>query len=407
MKEDLLHYIWQSRRLLASPLTTTAGLPIEVIHPGIHNGDAGPDFFNAKVKIGDTVWAGNIEIHIQASDWNAHKHQHDVNYDNVILHVVYIADKEAHYTNGNVLPTLELKSILPPYLLKRYDLLHKQQSKIPCEAIMQLPDTLKLDMWLTRLLTERLETKSERLQILLNQLEQHWEEAFYIFTARYFGMKTNSEPMEWLARRVPMRILARHKNNLHQLRAILFGVSGLIGQKGLDRLDELKAEADALIHKYSLQPLQPQSWKFARTRPANFPDVRLDQLALFIHHASHLFSKTLSARDVQSLTALYSLKENNKLVLSKSTLNLLLINAVLPAIFTYGKKMNQPELSERAIQFYESLPAETNGITSYWSKKGVEIKSAAQSQAILQLNSAYCEQVKCLQCAIGHHSLWQ
>lgn len=407
MKEDLLHYVWQNRRLVATPLQTTDGRLIEVIHPGTYNADAGPDFFNAKVKIDNTVWAGNIEIHIRASDWHSHKHQLDANYDNVVLHVVYIADKPVLYSNGQPVPTLELKSYLPLHLLKRYQMLQQSQKTVPCESIMMLPDSEKMELWLMRLLTERIEAKTQRLQLLLNQLEQHWEEAFYIFIARYFGIKTNSEPMEWLAKRLPMRILARHKNSLFQLRALIFGVSGLIGQDGFEQLMELKSEADLLLHKYSIQPLQPQVWKYARTRPANFPHVRLEQLALFVYRASHLFSKSMQVDDLQSLTALYQLKENEKQVLSDGTLQLLLINAVLPAIFLYGKHMNQPELCERALNFYDELLPENNNITRYWKHKGIDIQTAAHSQAVLQLNSAYCEQLKCLQCIIGHHSLWQ
>jgi hypothetical protein len=407
MKEELLHYIWQSRRLLANAMYTKDGKTLEILHPGIYNRDAGPDFFNAKVKIGDTTWAGNIEMHMVASDWMAHKHQLDPHYDNVILHVVYVADKPVHYSNGNEVPTLELKPILPVYLIKRYEQLMKKQTTVPCEDIMQLPDRMKLELWLTRLLTERMADKTDRLRTLLNEYQQNWEEAFYIFIARYFGMKTNSEPFEWLARNLPLRILGRHKNNLLHIRALLFGVSGMIGQKGHENLQSLAAESEVLMHKYNLTALQPHVWKFSRTRPANFPDVRLEQFALLIHHASHLFSKSLDADDVQSLIALYEMKGEKKPHFTRDTIHLLLINAVLPAMFLYGKSMQQPDLCEKAIQYYDEIPAEKNKITRYWSAKGINIKTAAHSQAVIQLNRAYCEQVKCLSCTIGHYSLWQ
>jgi hypothetical protein len=405
MKEELLHYIWQSKRLHGNVLQTISGESIEIDHPGIYNKDAGPDFFNARIKIGNTTWAGNIEIHTQSSDWDKHLHHRDPAYDNVILHVVYLHDKVIANKNKEIIPTLELKTLLPPFLLKRYQLLQKNESFIPCEQIMKLPEAFSLQSWLTRLLTERLEEKTSRLETILRSCNNSWEDAFYIFTARYFGMKTNSEPFEWLARNIPLRVLGKHKNNLHQIKALLFGVAGFAGHPKFPQYNYLAQEADFLIGKYALKTIPAQSWKFAKTRPQNFPDVRIEQFAQLIYHASHLFSKVMEASDLKSLEKLYHFKSEGSM--STSSIHLLLINSVLPALFLYGKLTGNPDLCERALSFIEKLPAEKNAVTRYWKSKDISVNTAFESQALLQLNNAYCTNFKCLQCTIGHSSLWQ
>jgi hypothetical protein len=404
MKEELLHFIWQSKRLLANSLKTVSGEPIEILHPGTYNADAGPDFFNAKIKLGETTWAGNIEMHIKSSDWYAHAHEKDDAYNNVILHVVFHHDKGVYNNKEQLIPTLELKELLPPFLLRRYERLLQAKNYIPCEEIFSLPDSVRLDAWLTRLLIERIEQKTDVLQWLLNETNQNWETVFYIFTARYFGFKTNAQPFVWLARSLPLQVIAKHKNQLFQLEALVMGMSGM-GEKFED-WSKYRSEFEHLSVKYSLKPLQPSVWKFSRTRPANFPTVRLRQFAWLLYHSSHLLSKVLEADSIESLQNLYAFKHNGKRVLSDDAINLLLVNSVLPAIFLYGKNQHKPELCDRVISFYEQLPAESNAITRYFKKAGISVQYAFNAQAVIQLKNAYCDQQKCLHCAIGKEILW-
>jgi hypothetical protein len=228
MKEELFHFIWQSKMLVKQPLQTTDGEVLQIIHTGTLNTDAGPDFFNAKVKIGDTLWAGNIEIHLQSSDWKSHQHQTDKKYNNVILHVVYHHNTEIYYENGKPIPVLELKDIVSPSTLKKYHQLQLNQNTIACEKIFSLPSAPVLTNWMERLLIERLQEKCTHIESLLTQNNNHWEECFYILTARYFGMKTNAQPFEWLVQNLPLIVLSKHKNSLLQIEALIFGVAGFL-----------------------------------------------------------------------------------------------------------------------------------------------------------------------------------
>jgi hypothetical protein len=405
MKEELLHFIWQSKRLLGDSLCTTDGKKIEVFKPGTYNEDAGPDFFNAQIKIDDTTWVGNIEIHIRSSDWNRHKHQFDKNYDNVVLHVVYHHDKEITYSDGSVVPTLELRSLLPPHLIKKHSALLASEKYIPCEDLFVMPSKIKMSIWISRMLTERIEQKTEALSQLLIESNNHWEQAFYIFTARYFGMKTNTLPFEWLAKQLPLEVLAKHKNNLFQIRSLVIGTAGLTSNKHIKDGDALFKEYSFLSSKYGLKPMQPEVWKFSRTRPANFPSIRLEQFALLVHHSSHLFSKIASATHVKELRKHYQISHLQESVLSDNAIDLILMNSVLPAIFLYGKKQETPELCDRVLSFYEQLSPEKNAIIQYWNHLGIKTQSAFDSQGLLQLKTAYCDRFQCLRCAIGNEIL--
>ncbi len=402
MKEELLHFIWQSKFLLNKELFTTDLQPVTIIKPGLYNKDAGPDFFNAQLKIGDTIWAGNIEMHTQSSDWISHKHESNPAYNTVILHVVYQHNKNIRYPNGDIIPTLELKNLLPPALLSRYDVIRKNKEGIACEKILELPNPIQLSAFLQRLLIQRLETKCAYLNDLLVRTNQHWEQSFYILNARYFGMKTNAQPFEWLAERLPLHLLTKHKNSLTQLQALIFGVSGLISEQFHPNL---KQEAAFLLKKNNLLPLSASIWKFKQTRPANFPTVRLEQFALFVHRSSHLLSKAIACETIQQLADLYRIENNGKAVLTNNAIHLILTNTVLPSLFHYGKMLNKPELCERALDFFEQIPAETNTITRFWKGKGLSIKTMSDSQAVIELNTKLCDQLDCLNCTIGQNIL--
>jgi hypothetical protein len=398
----------QSKLLLGKSLETTGGDPISIIHPGTANRNAGPDFFNAKIKIGDTLWAGNVEIHVSASEWYTHTHQYDPAYNNVILHVVFNHDRDVLNPSGQIIPALELRRIIPSTLLQRYSLLHQQSYQhLPCEKIITLPDEAKMSVWLQRLLIERIERKCDYIQELLIQTMQHWEQCFYIITARYFGMKTNDQPFEQLAKVLPMNVLTKHQNSQDEVFALVLGVSGLLPKMG-PGFEALTPMFAHLKNKYSLQELEPSIWKFARTRPANFPTERLLQFAGLIWQSSHLFSKVLECETISELKKLYEIKmgyKGKKIAIGESSVYLLLINSVLPFVFLFGKQQHKESFADKALQWYEQLPAEKNMITKQFTSLGLPAKNAADGQAYIQLKNEYCSSLKCLNCSIGYQSL--
>ncbi|MES2779605.1 MAG: DUF2851 family protein [Bacteroidota bacterium] len=408
MKEELLHFIWQSKLLLHKSLQTVSGEPVSIIRLGTYNRNAGPDFFNAKIQIGDTLWAGNVEMHISSSEWDKHTHQTDAAYNNVILHVVYVDDKKVLNSNGETLPTLELRSVIPTTLLQRYQSLQQQRSnQLPCEKIIAMPAEAPLQVWLQRLLVERIEHKTDYIKELLVKTHHHYEQSFYIITARYFGMKTNAQPFEQLANMLPLTVLSKHKNNLMDIMALVLGTSGLINRMG-EAYAHLMPVFEHLQRKYKLQQMDESIWKFARTRPANFPSMRLVQFALFVYRSSHLLGNVLECNTVQDLRTLYRIEGNyasQKIVLGDDAVNLLLINSVLPFVFVYGSIQHEESLCDKVLSWYEALPAEHNSITRQFTTLGLPLKNAADGQAYIQLKNEYCNTLQCLRCSIGYHSL--
>ena len=421
MKEELLHFIWQSKTLLKHSLKTVSGDILQIIQTGTLNNDAGPDFFNAKIKIGKTLWAGNIEIHIRSSDWKSHNHQTDKKYNNVILHVVYYHDAEIFYDNGNAIPCLELRNIISPLTLRKHHQLLLNQNTIACEKIFQLPPAPIFFSFMERLLVERLQDKCEHIESLLIQNKNNWENTFYILTAKYFGMKTNAHPFEWVAYNLPLSVLAKHKNSLIQIEALVFGVAGFLANNHTnDYIHLMKREFDFLKEKYQLKSLDKNVWKFARTRPANFPTIRLAQFAYLISNSSHLLSKTLESKNINELINLYKIEPNKKLNpfdfidhktkaqqtdMGLDAIETLLINTVLPLLFLYGKRNEKDDLCERALTYYELLNPENNSIIRFWKTLGIKSKTSFDSQALIQLKNNYCANLKCLSCIIGKQIL--
>jgi hypothetical protein len=418
MKEDLLQYIWQHKVVLNQALHATNGDALEVIQIGQLNHHAGPDFFNAKIRINNTLLVGNIEIHTKASHWISHKHTANNQYDNVILHVVYDNDTPIYDKQNQPLLTLELKNYLNPSFLEKYSIIQKQKSSIPCEPIFILPTEFKLNSWLNRLMVERLEKKCETIELLLQGNQNNWEQTFYLLTARYFGQKVNEQAFEWVAQNLPLNVIAKHKDKLSQIEALIFGTAGFLDKELKDDyLKFLQSEYRHLKKKYNLVSIDSTIWKFGKTRPSNFPSIRLMQFATFIYQSNHLFSKILKAESIKELIALYELKhlhiihlaelsghDFSKLKgdLGKSTINTLLINTVVPLVFLYGKLRFDEDKSQKALNWLEELQAEKNSVVLFWQNLGVKTNNALQTQALLQLKNEYCDHKKCLQCAIGH-----
>jgi hypothetical protein len=415
MTEEFLTHLWKYGLFDRTSLLSDTGEKIEVITLGENNSDAGPDFINAKIRIGNTLWAGNVEVHLNASDWKRHNHQTDRAYDNVILHVVLKADQPATRTNGTTIPTVELR--FEPQLYLNYIRLVGNKNRISCHDHIARIDTLLLHSWLSSVMVERLESKVKTADGLLEQYQNNWEEVFYIQLARSFGFHLNAVPFEQVARSLPLTTLARHENNLLQLESLLFGQAGfLTGEGGDEYTLRLKEEYDHLRNKYSLKPLDMHLWKFLRLRPVNFPTVRLAQFAALVNTFPGLFRKILETGNLPSLLKLFSVRPSvywethykfgtvsvaNKKTLGEESSRTLLINTVIPMIFLYGHKRGDDKLKTRAIEFLSHLPPEKNAVIARWEKAGVRAGSALDTQALLQLSSAYCQRKQCLRCMVG------
>jgi hypothetical protein len=417
MKEDFLHFLWRTKRFDMANLRTTTNEALELINVGAHNSNAGPDFLNAKIRIGDTLWAGNVEMHLRASDWERHGHHLDKAYANVILHVVHEEDRAVQLPSGERLPCLELRGRVPAHLYNTYALLQSKEHWIPCAPFFGQTSGIVRQAWLDRLLVERLEAKTQQIDIALDLNEQNWEQVFYQFVARAFGMKVNAAPFELLAKSTPLLVLAKHKNSLLQMEALLFGQAGLLEGDFKDEYPrQLKKEYAFLKHKFRLQPINGASWKFLRLRPANFPTLRLAQFAALAHHSVHLFSKVLEAENLEKLLGLFEVgvsdywrdhyvfdkpsKPSDK-HFGKEAIRTLIINTVAPFLFLYGKKKANDTYKERALRLLEQLPAEKNATVEQWAQLGLAMPTAYQTQAAIQLKTAYCDLQRCLECAIG------
>ncbi len=418
MRENFLHYLWRTRRLSPTGLRSTEGESLEVLHPGTYNTHGGPDFTNARIRIGDTVWAGNVEMHLRASDWLAHGHHHNPAYDNVILHVVLEEDQLIVRPGGARIPCLEVAHLIPQDLKASYLKLLHSEHWIPCQPLISQVATATKTLWLERLLVDRLEQKTQHIAQALAHNRHNWEETFYQALARNFGLQINAEPFELLAKSMPLLTLAKHKNSLLQLEALLFGQAGLLTRDFQDEYPrQLQREYIHLQHKYKLTPLRGETWQFMRLRPANFPTIRIAQFATLIYQSNHLFSKMLAAADATELTHMFELKLSNywrthyifdkeskssDKKLGRSTVNLLIINTIAPFLFLYGKWHADARYQDKALTLLEKLPPESNHIIMQWRRIGISSASAYQTQALLQLKNQYCDQKRCLECAIGH-----
>jgi len=419
MRESILHYVWQHKLFTAQHLVTTEGEPVDVIDVGKHNTDAGPDFFNAKIRIGETLWAGNVEIHSRSTDWNKHSHHTDKAYDSVILHVVSEIDGEIFRMDGAKIPQLVL--VYPTHIAHNYDRLITEQKWIPCEDKISTVPSIVVQSWKNALLTERLEQKMQAITTLLTESNQHWEEAFYITLARNFGFGTNSQAFESLAKSVPLSVLGKHKDQLLQLEAVLFGQAGLLTDEATDEYSaRLKQEYSFMKAKFGLQPMNASQWKLLRLRPDNFPHVRIAQFASLIHLSSKLFSKIVDKPEMEYLRSIFVCEpsdywkrhylfshespERDK-KLGAQSINIILINTVVPFLFCYAQQKNNEALKDKALLLLEQLPSERNAIITAWQKLGINSSSAYDSQALLQLKKQYCDDKKCLRCRIGHKVL--
>lgn len=417
MNEAFLYYLWKFRLYNSDNLQTQSGETIEVIHPGQQNTDAGPDFFNAKVKIGETLWAGNVEIHVKADDWQKHGHATNRAFDNTILHVVHDGVHEIKRKDNSIIPVLQLKNQFDAKRWNQYEQFIFSKTWIPCANQIHTVDALTIQQTIDRMLTERMERKVKQIEVLLQQNKGSWEESFYQQLARNFGFKTNADPFELLARSLPLNILAKHKNNLFQVESLVFGQSGLLNKELKDDYaQKLFIEYNYLKEKFKLKPVEGHLWKFARMRPPGFPTIRLAQFAQLISQSSHLFSKILETTYYKDLKIYFDVttsdywkthfvfdKETNPVekTLGSSSIENILINTLAPFLFYYGQQKNEKHQTEKALEWLEQCAPENNLIIKNWKELNIKANSAYQSQALLQLKNEYCDAKKCLTCSIG------
>ena len=427
--EKLLHYVWKHKLFPPEPLYTTAGQPIEIIDTGLHNTNAGPDFFNAKVKIGGEIWVGNVEIHDHSSDWFVHNHHRDDHYNNVILHIAEAVDADVKTANGLIPPQLQLT--VPPLIAQHYTELLQTDDYPPCYQIIPNLMPLTVHSWLNALETERLERKTDDILRRVSHANGSWEAGYFITLARSYGFGINSDAFEQWASSIPLNDVAHHRDDLFQVEAIFLGLAGLLETSAIPERHRAEALADDyyqhlqkeyvyLAHKFNFKPVSHSIWRFLRLRPANFPHIRINQLA-------HLYY--MRKAELSQIIACTSLKEAREALITSVTpywenhysfgaesprkekktstvsLNLLLINAVIPTLFAYGRHKQDERLCERAFSFLEQLKAENNHIVRTWQRVGLNVETAADSQALIQLKKEYFDRKDCLRCRFGYEYL--
>ena len=412
------------------PLETTDGRAVEVIDPGLYNRrNAGPDFFNAKVRIGETLWVGNIEIHQKSSDWYVHGHEHDPRYDNVVLHVVGQADTEVLSSEGHYLPQMVLE--VPPPVSEHYEELLTTDQYPPCYRIIPSLTRLTVHSWMAALQTERLEQKTEAIHHRAEQCNGSWEDAYFVTLARNYGFGINGDAFEQWALNVPLGAVGKHRDDLFQIEAIFMGQAGLLDEQSIPHryladahregyFDKLSSEYRYLAHKFSMKPMDFAAWRFLRLRPQNFPHIRISQLANLYYERRAGLSALLECETVEQLRTLLqthvtpywethytfgseSPKSTKKL--SASSADLLLINTAIPVLFAVGRHRQKEEYCDRAFDFLEQLKAEQNHIIRMWRECGLDVQSAGDSQALIQLKKEYCDRKDCLRCRFGYEYL--
>ena len=436
MTERLLQFIWQFQYFNKNELTTADGEAVQVIIPGQHNHNQGPDFSNAKILIGNTTWAGTIELHLKTSDWIKHKHQADKNYNNVILHVVWEDDGNRNPVvigsipiterNGIPLseplsiPVVELQSRVSKLLLQRYEELMLSTAFIPCENSIHSVRDITWRSWKERLLIERLLRKAGIVETYLQQNNYHWEETFWWMLARNFGMKVNAEAFEEIARSIPLTVLAKHKNQIHQLEALLLGQGGLLKESfEEDYPNMLQKEYRFLQSKYNIKPIQLPLFSL-RMRPGNFPTIRLAELAMLVHGSAHLFSKIKEKASAKDLRQFFEVTANDywhyhyqfdeesafkKKRTGTLMIDNIIINTVAPVLFAYGNYHSEIRYKDKALQCLEEIVSEKNLITKGFEQLNIENKNAWDSQALIELKNEYCNKKRCLECSIGNNIL--
>ena len=419
MREDFLHYLWKYKKFAFAKAKTTSNTSITIIKLGDHNHLAGPDFFNARLAIGDQEWAGNVEIHIKSSDWYAHGHETDAAYNNVILHVVWEHDVDVYRSDNTPIPTLQLKDYVTQYALNNYVTLFENQSKkwINCEATLsEIPDSI-WNHWHERLYLERLERKTTAIKEILSQSNNDWEGVLFVMLMRSFGTKVNGPSFQSLATHIDFTIIRKCAQEPFRLEALLLGAGGLLPEDSVDSyVLQLQGEYEFVHHKFQLNTEGILPIQFFKLRPDNFPTIRLSQLAMLYYKVSGLFQKLMEVKHLDDFYTIlqveastywdthYSFSTTQKKrvkKLSKAFIDLILINTIIPIKFAYSQYTGK-ECTDMILDFMTAIKSEQNSIIKKYNEIRPKTKNALQSQALIQLKSAYCSENKCMQCAVGN-----
>ncbi len=418
MTEKLLQFIWQFQYFNKYELTTDEGDHLQIIKPGIYNSNQGPDFSEAAVKIASVKLYGNIELHVRSSDWHKHHHAFDKNYSNIILHVVWEDDTTSK--NKIALPTLSLQNRVPKFLLQRYEQLMNEGYVLHCKKFLPALNDIGWIAWKERLIVERLEMRSKKVLGLLQESNHHWEEVFWRMIAANFGIKVNEALFDAVAKSISINILAKHKNQIHQLEAILLGQANLLDKNFTEDYPQLlQREYRFLQRKYKLVKINAEA-HFLRMRPANFPTVRLAQLAMLIHQVSHVFSKIKELDDVDKVKKLFDITCNDYWYyhfifdeiksyqpkhIGEQMVDNILINTIIPVLFAYGLQQKEQLYKDKAMRWLTEIKAEENTITRSWKLLKIENTTSLDSQALIHLKNNYCQYLRCLECAVGNKIL--
>ena len=427
--EQLLQYVWKHKILPLECLETTDGKALEIIDPGLHNRNAGPDFFNAKLRIGNTMWVGNVEIHEHSKDWFRHGHDSDPAYDNVVLHVVEDVDCDVTNSRGEFIP--QIKLCVPVTVTLNYKELLNADAYPPCYRIVPELSQLTVHSWMAALQTERLERKTLDIARRAERANGSWEDAYFITLARNYGFGINGDAFEQWAYNVPLNQVAHHRDDIFQIEAIFLGQAGLLDIDAIPAkyqkeamndgyFNRLKNEYTYLAHKFSLTPMNRTMWKFLRLRPQNFPHIRISQLATLYHERKTSLSQLVECMNVDEMRHMLSThvteywathytfgaeSASNSKSMSPFSINLLMINTAIPMLFAYGRHTCDDTLCDRAFDMLEQLKAEDNHIIRMWKECGLKVATAGDSQALIQLKNEYCDRKDCLRCRFGYEYL--
>ena len=394
--EKLLHYVWMHKLLPSRTLKTTDGTEVEVMDPGQHNGNQGPDFLNARIKADGIVWAGNVEIHTCSSDWNRHKHHTDPVYNTTILHVVEQADAEIRTQSGQTVPQVTIA--IPQEVKDNYEELLRTTDYPRCHKFVRGIEPLKAHAWFDALLAERMEARAKRILDILKECRGDWEQTTFITLARNFGFGLNGDIFEMWAKRVPLAAAGKHRDNLFQVECMFLGLAGLIDKvTDEDLRNRMHAEYRFLSHKFTLpEPMAPSHWHYLRTRPQNFPDVRIRQMARLFHEGHCTMSSILDATSIKEMDERLAVAG-----ISKGSRTLIIINTVANLLYAYDLHHGTYGYRTRAVEMLEQLPDEKNYIMRQWQACGMDVGTAYDSQALIQLKKEYCDHAKCLECRFG------
>lgn len=416
MKEVILHYLWLHKRIDVTQLFTTQSEPIQILNFGQFQQTSGPDFFNAKLIVGNQKWAGNIEIHVKSSDWYLHHHETDSAYDNVILHVVWEHDVEIYRKDTTEIPVLELKSIVSTEIIASIEKLLKQKKWINCENFIGQVDDFKLLKWKEQLFLERLQNKNQFIEEIYKKRNYDWEATAFVLLAKNFGLNINGESFKELLLHIPHSVIQKERFEIDKLEALFFGVSGLLSEENEDLyFQKLKEIWSYQKTKYKLTKNELAKPQFYKLRPDNFPTIRLAQLATLFNKFPNLFEQIIQLKSVEEAYSLFSIsvsdywkahynfaksKKTKNSTLTKSFIDLVLINTVIPLQFAYQKYLGTIDF-EKLLVFQSEIKPEKNSIITNFKEVGITTQNAFDSQSLLQLKTAYCDKKQCLKCAIG------